>query len=50
VPVGAFTLNPAEARRLFVRGFGFVAVGIDAHFLLSAAREALIAARTSVAS
>lgn len=48
VPVGAFTLSPAEAGSLLARGFGFVAVGIDAHYLLSAARDALAAARSPV--
>ncbi len=47
MPVGAFTFSPTEARSLLARGFGFVAVGIDAHYLLSAAREALAGARVT---
>jgi 2-keto-3-deoxy-L-rhamnonate aldolase RhmA len=40
VPLGIFALKPEDARRAFDAGYRFVSVGIDAHFLLTAARAA----------
>jgi len=40
IPLGIFTIDPAEARRRFAEGFRFVGVGIDARFLITAAAAA----------
>lgn len=40
IPIGIFTLSPEDARRHLDRGYRFVAVGVDAHFLMTAARRA----------
>jgi 2-keto-3-deoxy-L-rhamnonate aldolase RhmA len=45
MPVGSFTLNPADANRLLKDGYDFLALGIDTHYLISAARKALAEAR-----
>ncbi len=46
MPVGIFTLRPEQAAREFDEGCSLVAVGIDTHFLRSAATEALLAVRS----
>ena len=41
VPVGIFTMNAVEAKALLAAGFNFVAVGLDAAMLLTAAKQTI---------
>jgi len=45
IPCGVFALQPETAKDFLERGFSLVAVGLDAHYLWSAAQKSLEAVR-----